>query len=73
MIAQDFTGLVLLFNTCADPSRAARLHAANCPMLNTAKRGRKAHATSDDLPGQVSDLEERGYPVKRCKCCKPAK
>lgn len=71
------TGLVLLFSTSAAPERAARLHAAGCNMVNTA--GRKVipqHFTGNDDPElaeTIADLEEREFPVKRCKCCKVAK
>ena len=67
------TGLVLLFSTTAAPERAARLHAADCNMVNTAGSKVKAMSFANDLDPELvealSDLEERGFPVKRCKCC----
>ena len=64
------TGLVLLFNNCAAPHLAARLHARSCPMLRTAKRrGSVVRVEGADVAEQVEDLNERGFPVKRCKCC----
>lgn len=67
-----YSGLVLLFNTCADSSRAARLHATSCPMVNTSKGGGKVKASTDtaEIAIEVADLEGRGFPVKRCKCCR---
>jgi hypothetical protein len=68
---ETLTGLVILFNNCADPSRAARLHAPSCAMVNTAKGRRgKVSIVTDDIAENVEDLNERGFPVKRCKCCK---
>lgn len=68
----DLSGLVLLWNTAAHPDRAARLHAAACPMVNTGRRGGKSTTkiVTEDLEATVADLNEREYPVKRCKCCK---
>jgi len=69
--------MVLLFNTSADPALAARLHASTCNMVNTAsKRGmfRRVRLITDEnlapyssVQETVDDLNERGYPVKKCK------
>ncbi len=59
--------LVLLFNTVADPSRAARIHADTCPMVRTA--GKKVHRLPADQD-IIEDLNEREFQVKKCKCCK---
>ena len=66
---------VLLFNTAAHPDRAARVHASTCPMLNVAaKAGRGARVVKriegDGLDFTISDLNERGFPVKTCRCLK---
>ena len=66
------TATVLLFNTCAAPQLAARLHTAECAMVNTAKsrpRG-KVKLITGDIEETVADLNERGFPVKECKCLK---
>lgn len=63
--------MVLLFHTATDPSRAARLHDSKCLMVNTAKRRRGiVKFIMGDLDDDIADLNGRGYPVKRCKCCK---
>jgi len=75
---------VLLFNTAADPSRAARLHAPDCPMLRTATgrrfstvhryavgeicRGYRDPLDQAEFDDIVADLNDRGFPVKHCKC-----
>lgn len=61
-------GKTLLFNTCADPSRAARLHLSTCSMVSTAKV--VAEISADELQADIADLNERGFPVKACKCLK---
>lgn len=66
-------GLVLLFNTCAAPSLAARLHARSCSMVRTSSRigGRRVKLIEGpDLQYIIDDLNEREFPVKRCSCCK---
>jgi hypothetical protein len=66
--------LVLLFNTVARAELAARIHSSGCTMvLNTASRkGRRTPviAMRNFDEADVADLNERGYPVKRCGCCK---
>lgn len=65
--------VVLLFNTCADPARAARFHTPTCPMVNTAKSGRVTRSdieTRESLIEVVEDLDERLWFPKFCKCCK---
>lgn len=62
-------GLVILFAPNAHHTRAARLHAAVCNMVNTAKQGRRVvevEATQDE----IDDLNAREWPVKACKCVK---
>lgn len=59
---------VLLFHTVADATCAARLHASDCPMLRTAKRGGVVKRHDNPSQEDLDDLNERGYPVKRCKC-----
>jgi len=62
---------VLLFHTAAHPTRAARLHAVDCPMVNTAKRrGGVVRAHLDPDQESIDDLNERGFPVRECKCLK---
>jgi hypothetical protein len=72
----SLAGLVLLYSTVADASRAARLHAPTCAMVNTARGSGKR--TTKLIEGDeayvadvVLDLNEREFPVKRCKCCDP--
>ena len=63
----EAVGLVLLFNSCGPVHLMAQLHAPGCAALNRA--GRKvARLEGEDLPGDVDDLIERGYPVRLCKC-----
>lgn len=65
----DLTGLVLLRSMVAtDASRVARIHAPTCNMVNTA--GKKAVKITTNLDEIVDNLNDHGYPVKRCKCCK---
>lgn len=65
---------MLLFNNAAHPNRAARIHAAHCPLaINTASRkGRRTavQAITDFDQEMIDDLDARGFPVKRCRCCK---
>lgn len=75
--------LVLLFSTRADPANAARLHSASCTMVNTiGSRARLVAGnlliggpvrgtigTEEELAEDVADLNEREYPVKKCRCC----
>jgi hypothetical protein len=58
--------VVLLFHTAAPTERTVRLHASDCPMVRTAGRvvKRRDNPTQED----IDDLEERGFPVGRCKC-----
>ncbi len=67
-------GLVLLFKTSGPVGNAARVHAATCPMVNTASRGivKLSPSSGDELQAEVDDLNERGFPVAFCKCCKAA-
>jgi hypothetical protein len=61
--------MILLFNTCAAPHLAARLHADDCEMVRMARGSRgKVKVISQDLEFEVSDLNDRGYAVKECKC-----
>jgi hypothetical protein len=66
---------VLLFSTVADGSRAARIHSSSCQLVAAARRSRngKTRVIDADLDAVVADLNERGYPVKRCKCLGGAK
>jgi hypothetical protein len=71
-------GLVLLYSTVAHHTRAARLHAQGCPMVNTARgRGKRTtrliEGTVEYLAMVVDDLNEREFPVKRCRCCRTAR
>lgn len=61
---------VLLFSCAADSSRAARVHADSCPLVTVARRSRmgRVQVIESDLEFHVADLNERGFPVKRCKC-----
>lgn len=72
MNAPNGSAIILLFHTAAPVERAARLHSADCNMVNTAKtRGmRVVHLIDTDVEEAVADLEDRGFPCKRCKCCK---
>jgi hypothetical protein len=56
----------LLFSTIGKAERAARLHVASCPVARAVKRTTRkmTHPDEDD----VDDLNERGFPVKTCKC-----
>lgn len=62
--------LVLLFNNCAAAHNVARVHASTCPLVAAAKasRGAVRVTTADDET--IADLNERGFPVKFCKCTK---
>jgi hypothetical protein len=63
------TQIVLLFSTVAHPSRAARVHAPECNMVNTAGRKvSKTEGTVAELQWMIDDLNEREFPVKFCKC-----
>ncbi len=68
-IAADTGSVVLLFSNVARADLAARLHAPSCSMVNTSK-GRRGCVTRIDDPTEedIADLNERGWPVKRCKC-----
>lgn len=61
-------GLVLLFNTVAHPDRAARLHMVSCSMTNTAKGRGRTTKSFDPVQDEIDDLNERGFPVKACRC-----
>lgn len=61
--------LVLLFNTAAPVARAAQLHAEDCSMVRSANGKRVKLIKGSDVDDDVADLEERGFPVKQCKCC----
>jgi hypothetical protein len=67
-------GWILLFSTSAHPSRAARLHDVACPMVHTASRRgtfRRVERIAGDLLAEtVDELNERGFPVVACKCCR---
>jgi hypothetical protein len=60
--------IVLLFNTCAHHSLAARLHADDCPMVRMARRGSGVIRTDNPSQEDIDNLNEREFPVKRCKC-----
>ena len=60
---------VLLFNKCAASHLAARVHADTCPLVAAARRSRgRVVVIETDLEEQIADLNERQWPVKRCKC-----
>ncbi len=61
--------VVLLFSNVARADLAARLHAPSCSMVQTSK-GRRGRLTRIDDPTEedIADLNDRGWPVKRCKC-----
>lgn len=61
--------LVLVFNTVARADLAARLHSESCSMVRA--RGGVV-VIREDLECEMQDLCERGFPVKRCKCCEVA-
>lgn len=64
---------VILFNTVAAPHLAARLHDSECPMVkNMASRpGRRTPVRWSVVDAaDIADLNERGFPVKECKCLK---
>jgi hypothetical protein len=67
--AADLAGLTLLFNTAAPVSRTAQLHASTCSMVRTAN-GMRIRKITEDLEAVVADLIDRGFPVRRCKCCR---
>lgn len=68
---KNFEGLVILYHTAAAVNNAAKLHAEKCPMVNTGRKGRGVvRLIATDVAGAVEDFEGRGFPVKRCKCCK---
>jgi hypothetical protein len=63
--------LVLLFHKAADAKNAARVHHDACPMINTAKpKGRGVVVACEATKEAIDDLNERGFPVKACKCVK---
>lgn len=64
---------VLLFSTTSAPSRAARIHVVECPLVRAAERSRgkiRVDRTPDEET--VADLKARGFPVKWCACTKRA-
>jgi hypothetical protein len=61
--------LVLLFNTAAPAHLAARLHALPCAKVSHALSNPFVVVVRDDTESEADDLRERGYSVKRCKCC----
>jgi hypothetical protein len=67
---ETLEGLVLLFHLATDPARAARLHARACPMVNTSKTNRGVVRRLDADLTVIADLEDMGFPVKRCRCCR---
>jgi hypothetical protein len=64
-----FAGLTLLFYTAAPVGRTAQLHASTCSMVRAAD-GRRVRKIAEGLEAVVADLIDRGFPVKRCKCCR---
>jgi hypothetical protein len=62
--------LVLLFNTVSKPELAARVHRSSCPLVTNAARRRGKVIRDEASEEVIADLEDRGYPVKFCKCCK---
>jgi hypothetical protein len=65
---------VLLFNCCAASHLAARVHSSACPMVAAAKKSRgrvkvrtegALHVALDE---EIADLNERGFPVRECRC-----
>ena len=69
LMESGFAGLTLLFNTAAPVGRTALLHASTCSMVRTAD-GRRVRKITEDVGGVVADLIDRGFAVKRCKCCR---
>ena len=65
---------VLLFNKCAASHLAARVHAETCPEVARARGSRgKVAVITEDLEAAIADLNDRDWPVKRCKCLGAAK
>jgi hypothetical protein len=68
MVSPSGDPIVLLFDNRASAARAARLHVASCPMTRVAKRGSGVGLDPNVSEEDIADLNERGFPVKRCKC-----
>ncbi len=69
-MTHPLAGLVLLFSRVAQPANAARLHAASCSVVKGARRTTIISPAVDvELQTEVDDLNERGFPVRRCRCC----
>jgi hypothetical protein len=68
----DWHSVVLLWHTATSNERAARLHVPSCQVCKTVKPGGKVkmHKFVDeaDMRDTIDDLNERGFPVKACKC-----
>ena len=60
---------MLTFNTRSAAHLAARLHASDCSMVNMT-RGRVVTLDTNVDEATVADLNERGFTVKECKCCR---
>jgi hypothetical protein len=65
--AGSYEGLVLRFSTKSGTGNPATLHAATCNVAKASNR--KVFTITEDVEGQVADLVDRGYTVKRCACC----
>jgi hypothetical protein len=61
---------VLLFNCCADATKAARVHDEACPLVAAARKSRGKVKVTAVEQGTIDDLNASGWPVKFCKCTK---
>lgn len=61
--------VVAIFDTAGDVARSVKIHATDCRMVNTARKGKGRYVLiSECVRDEVADLIERGYGVHMCKC-----
>ncbi len=69
--SKDVTGLALRFSGKSGVENAATLHAMTCSVVSGGSNPRRGIAViTEGVAEDVADLLERGFKVKRCKCCK---
>lgn len=61
-------GEVLVFNARGKANTAARLHAANCPVVAGKETKGHINIIREDIEDHLADLADREWHVARCKC-----